>query len=168
MTGRQRRMVGHGAMIMIIGLVAGFGLVMALIGGFEVFPGTILDFEIPGDSDTWARAHVGGLLNGIMVLVVAAVLWGLRIPERDEGRVAWMFIGAGYANSVFYWGALFADNRAVTLGDNRHGDTSVAAVLAFTPAFVFAFITLVGAGIVAKHAFRSASGADGVHSAEVA
>ena len=44
---RQRKMVGHGAIISIFGLLAGFGLLMSLIGGFEIFPGTILEFELP-------------------------------------------------------------------------------------------------------------------------
>ena len=36
---RQRRMVGHGAIVIFIALVAGFGLATSLVGGLEIFPG---------------------------------------------------------------------------------------------------------------------------------
>ena len=151
---QQRRMVGHGAILMIIGLVAGFGLLMSLIGGFEVWPGSILSFDIPGDSGGWGRAHGGGIMNGLMVIIVALVMWGMAIEGVLAARLYWMFIGAGYANTIFYWGGMFAANRALTLGDNVFGETSIAGVIGLVPAFVFAFITLVATAMLARHAFR--------------
>jgi len=153
MNERQQRMVGHGAILMIFGLVAGFGLVISLVGGFEILPGMMLELDLPSDSSGWARTHVGGILNGIMVFAVALVLWGMRLPESAEARISWMVVGAGYANTIFYWGGMLAANRALSFGDNRYGESSLMGVIGLLPALVFAFITIVAMFIIARHAF---------------
>lgn len=149
----QRRMVGHGAIIMVIGLLAGFALLMSLIGGFELYPGNILAFELPGEGRAWARAHAGGLMNGMMVMIVALLLWALDLPERMSRQLYWMLIGAGYGNSVFYWAGVLAPGRALTFGDNRLGESSIAGVIGLIPAYIFAFVLLYAMVILARHCF---------------
>ena len=153
MNSRQRNMVGHGAIVMIIGLAAGFGLVMSLIGGFEFFPGSILNFELAGESGAWARAHAGGIMNALMIFSGAWLIGALAMPEGSAKNIAWMLVGAGYANTVFYYGAILSSNRALTLGDNRFGETNIAGVIGNFPALVFAVITIIAFVIIAKHAF---------------
>jgi len=150
---QQRRMVGHGAIIILIALAAGFGLVMSLIGGFEVFPGNILTFDFPGTPSAWARTHAGGILNGILVMVGALVIHAMALPKKTASRLCWMLVGTGYANTVFYWGALFAPSHAVTFGDNRLGHTNLAGILGFAPALIFAFITMIAMVILIQHGF---------------
>ncbi len=154
---QQRRMIGHGALVILIALAAGFGLVMSLIGGFEVFPGTIIEFEFPGDTGAWARAHTGGILNGLLVIAGALTIHAMTLADKTASRLTWMLIGTGYANTAFYWGALFAPNHAVTFGDNRLGETNVAAVLGVTPALVFAFITMIAMVILIRSAFSKSA-----------
>ena len=99
---RIRNMIGHSAVVIFIALLAGWGLAMSLIGGFEIFPGYILPFEIPGDSSAWARAHTGGLLNGLLVLAFAWVLSSLNLDGKKSFHIWWMIVGTAYANTVFY------------------------------------------------------------------
>ena len=150
---QQRRMVAHGAVIILIALASGFGLVMSLIGGFEIFPGTILSFEIPGDARAWARSHVGGILNGLLVIAGALVTHAMALPQQMASRLYWMLVGTGYANTVFYWGALFAPTRALTFGDNRLGETNLAGIIGFAPALIFAFITMIAMVMLIRHGF---------------
>ena len=157
MNQRQQQMVGHGAIVMIIGLAAGFGLVMSLVGGFEVFPGSILSFDIPGDNGAWARAHAGGIMNALMIFAGAWMLGALDFPDTLARRVSWMLIGAGYANTLFYYGAIFSETRALTLGDNPFGETSLMGVIGFLPAFVFAIIAIIAFAMIARHAFGKSS-----------
>ncbi len=152
---RQKRMIGHGAVVLFFGLLGGLGLGMSLIGGFEIVPGYILAFEPPGDSAAWARTHVGGLMNGLMVIGFALLIHAMRIPESLARHFFWMIVGAGYANTLFYWAGMFAASRSLTFGDNRLGETSLVGVIGLAPAFVFAFVTLAAALILARHAFRS-------------
>ena len=151
---RQRRMVGHGAVVTLLGLLAGFGLLINLIGGFEVLPGTIVEFSIPSDNAAWARTHVGGIMNGMLVMTGAFVLWGLQLPERTAFHLYWMLVGTGYANTVFYWGGMLSANRALTFGDNRFGETSLSGVIGITPALLFAFVTIIAMLIIARHALK--------------
>lgn len=153
MDNRTRRMVGHGAIIIFIALVAGFGLLTSLIGGFELFPGFILGFEVPGDTAAWARTHVGGLLNGILVILFALFIYIARLPERQAGQLFWMLVGTGYANTAFYWGGLFSPSRALTFGDNRLGESNIAGILGFLPALVFAAVLMIAMVIVIRWAF---------------
>ena len=150
MTQATQRLVGHGAVVSFFGLLAGFGLTMSLIGGFEIFPGTILSFEVPGDDRAWARAHTGGLMNGLLVFVGALLIDRLHLA----GPYHWMFAGTGYANTVFYWAALFAPNHAISFGDNPLGESNLAGVIGFAPAFVFAFVMTAAMVMLARHAFQ--------------
>ncbi|MEC9408534.1 MAG: styrene-oxide isomerase StyC [Abyssibacter sp.] len=150
---RVQQMIGHGAIVMLIGLIAGFGLVMSLIGGFEVFPGTILRFEIPGESDAWARAHLGGLTNGMLVILFALFIHAAQLPDRQAGQLRWMLVATGYGNTAFYWGGLLSPNRALTLGDNRLGESNLFSVLGLVPALVVAFVLIAATVIVIRWAF---------------
>lgn len=157
MNERERRMVGHGAIVMLIALLAGFGLLIRLVGGVELFPGYVLEFQIVGDSAAWARAHTGGLLNGLLVFAGALLLYAMRLPERSAFHLCWMFVGTGYANTIFYWGGLLAPTRALTFGDNRFGETNLAGIIGLVPAFVFAFVAIAAMVILIRHAFSSAN-----------
>jgi hypothetical protein len=150
---QQRRMVAHGAIVILIALAAGFGLVISLIGGFEVFPGTIIEFGFPGDPGAWARTHAGGIMNGLLVISGALVTHAMDLPQKTASRLYWMLVGTGYANTAFYWGALFAPSHAVTFGSNRLGDTNLAGILGFAPALVFAFITMIAMVMLIRQGF---------------
>jgi len=150
---QQRRMLAHGAVVILIALIAGLGLVVSLIGGLEVFPGTIISFDFPGEPSKWARTHAGGILNGILVIVGALVIHAMELPEKTASRLYWMLVGTGYANTAFYWGGLFAPSRALTFGDNRLGESNLAGILGLTPALIFMFITIAAMVIIIKHGF---------------
>jgi hypothetical protein len=154
MNPRLRRMIGHGAIVTVLGLLAGFGLLMSLIGGFELFPGTLVPFDLPGDPRAWARTHAGGLMNGLLVMTGAVVLHVMPVSQRTTARLYWMLVGTGYANTVFYWGGLLSPSRALTFGDNRLGESNLAGIVGLVPAFVFAFVTTAAMLILAREGFR--------------
>src|SRR6267143_2166656 len=72
----QRRMIGHAALILFIGMLAGFGLLVSLIGGIELIPGTVIPISIFGGTDAWVRAHTGGILNALLILSFASNRFG--------------------------------------------------------------------------------------------
>ncbi len=151
---QQRRMVGHGAWILLVAMMAGVGLLVSLLGGLEVWPSLILPVNMPANSSAWARTHVGGILNALLVMVVALLLPVLNFPEAGARRVGLWIVGTGWANTVFYWAALFAPNRALTLGDNRFGATNAAALIGLVPALVFVVLSLVAVFFIARQAWR--------------
>ena len=148
-------MIGHGAIILFFGLLAGWGLVASLIGGLEIFPGYILEISLPGDSSAWSRTHTGGILNGLMVLVFALVLNTMKPGKKVGFQICWMVTGAGYANTIFYWGGMLSANRALSIGDNRHGEASIAGILGYIPALIFAAIIMIAVAMLGKIAFNA-------------
>jgi len=151
----QKTMVGHAALVIFVALCAGFGLTMSLLGGLEFLPGHIAEFTIPGNPQAWARTHVGGILNGLLIIAVAMVLPGLNFSERTAARLAWLTVGTGWANTVFYWAGLFAPNHALTFGPNHFGPSSAAAVIGLLPALVFAVLTMIVMAALARKAFAN-------------
>ena len=155
LTPTQKQIMGHAFLVMFVGLFAGLGLAASLVDGFEFIPGIITEFSIPGDAGAWARAHAGGLLNGIMMIAVALTITGLGCDEKMTARLKWMLIGTGWAITIFYYGALFAPNRALTFADNKWGESNLASIIGLLPALIFAFVMMYVALIMARQAFSS-------------
>lgn len=155
MKAQQRSMVGHGAVILLIGMVAGIGLLISLLGGIELIPGQIIEFGFFGNPESWVRTHIGGMLNGMLIMLVALLVHAMAVAERPARQLFWMLVGTGYANTVFYWAALFAPNRALSVADNRFGESNLASIIGLVPALVFVVISLIAIGILVREAFAS-------------
>lgn len=153
---QQRNMVGHGTVILLVGMLTGFGLLVSLLGGMELIPGTIISFSIPGDPGAWARAHLGGMLNGMLIMLVAVLITTLSLSARVAGHLYWMLVGTGYANTLFYLAALLAPNRALSFADNQFGESSIFAVIGLLPALVFVVVSIIAITMLAVNAFKPA------------
>jgi hypothetical protein len=150
----QRKMLGHGALMLLVAMLAGVGLLLSVLGGLELWPGHVLPVDMPSNPAGWVRTHVGGLLNGMLVMLIALLLQGLGFADAAARRIALFMIGTGWANTLFYWAAMWAPNRALTFGDNRLGASNAAAVLGLAPALLFVLLSLVAVAWVARQAFR--------------
>lgn len=152
----QKKMMGQGAAVLLVGMFAGIGLLISLLGGIELIPGSIIEFSIPGSADAWVRAHIGGMMNGILIILVAIAMAGLGFAEAAAGRMFWMLVGTGWANTLFYWAALLAPNRALSFADNRFGESNLAAIIGLVPALLFAVISIIAIFSFMRQAFASA------------
>ena len=130
----QRLMIAHGFLIALVGLVAGFLLLFSLIGSAEVWPGYIFPFEVYGTSEGWVRAHSGGLLNGILVVIAGLCLPKLSLSDKAMGFFAWGLIYVGWSFTLFYWAGNAASNRSLTMGNNVFGEGDWVGLLGFLPA----------------------------------
>ena len=77
----QRIMMINGMLVILIAMLAGFMLLFQLVGGLEVWPGHIIELPSYGTTEGWVRAHTGGILNGLLVMVVALSLPMLELSE---------------------------------------------------------------------------------------
>jgi tetrahydromethanopterin S-methyltransferase subunit F len=153
----QKKMIGHAALVMFVAMLAGMGLLISLVGGMELMPGSIVAIDLPGNSAAWARTHVGGLLNAMLVFLMAIIIFGLGFNEKSLKRIAWIFIATAWGNTVFYWAALFAPNRALTFGTNRFGESNLASIIGLVPGFVFVALSMIGVIMIARKAFNKAN-----------
>src|SRR5262249_46368507 len=64
-------MVGHGALVFLVGMVAGFPFAFAILGRIVLwpFPGAI-DWTGSTDVRAWRMAHLEGILNGLTLIGV--------------------------------------------------------------------------------------------------
>ena len=77
----QKLMIGNAFLVIVMSMLAGFMLGFGLIGGLELYPGNIVEMPYYGTADGWARAHVGGLTNGLLVIGVALALPLIPLSE---------------------------------------------------------------------------------------
>lgn len=151
----QRQMIGHAALVMIVALLGGFALMFALLGEIAIWPVPWTgEVEMPGSVRGWRAAHIGGLLNGVMMLAVALCLPLLEMSQRRERAVGWAMIFTGWANTVFYVFGNLAPNRGLSGGTNALGEGSLAGLMAYVPAALATVITISALAAVAGSALR--------------
>jgi hypothetical protein len=129
----QRVMIANGLLVMLVSMFSGFMLMFNLIGGFEIWPGKILEFSVYGTTQGWVRAHTGGVTNALLVMGIAFALPHINVSRFQEKFLAYGFIYVAWSFTVFYWLGNASANRALTFGDNQLGESSLISVLGFLP-----------------------------------
>ena len=139
----QKIMVINGLLVLTVAMLSGFMLMFLLIGGLEVWPGRILQIPVYGSEAGWVRAHSGGVTNGLLVLIIGAILPNLNLGSLSKKLVCYGFVYVAWSFTIFYWFGNAAGNRALTLGDNPLGGTDVYGLIGFIPALPSVFIVIV-------------------------
>lgn len=84
----RQKLVFHGAIVVLLGLLAGFPYAFVRTGA------------IAGEARAWSMAHLEGLLNGILLIAVAAISRRLALDKRRHAILAWALIVTAYGNLV--------------------------------------------------------------------
>lgn len=148
----QRTMIGHGALVFLVGLLAGFPFVLLLTGDFPLGDVLSFDVNVPGDVRGWRMAHMAGLLNGLLVMLAATFLPLLGMTQKSQEFVGWALIIAAWGNAIASLIAPLFEVRGLYLG----GDTANAIVYSlFAVAIVAVFTAMI---LIAKAAFSTKPG----------
>jgi len=143
MQGQDLFLAKNGLVIMIIGLLGGFGWAFALLGEVAISPiPVVLADSFPGAPANWRAVHTGCLMNGIMALAIAAIMGRFEPSERDQKRVALSVTFAIWANTVFYFANLVAPNRSLSIGENALGEASLAGAVGYVTAMIGAVVLI--------------------------
>ncbi|TAM12865.1 MAG: hypothetical protein EPN72_12280 [Nevskiaceae bacterium] len=154
----QKQWFGHGILMLLAALIGGVGLWMFLLGGFEIVPGYMLHFQLPGSVEGWHRIHAAPVMNGLMVIGVALVLPALDFSERAAKIMGWLIVADGWGNVIFYWFENFMPNRSLSFGPNQFGPGSWWNVIGLGPAYVFGAIAIVVFAIIGWRGIHAISG----------
>jgi hypothetical protein len=84
----RARTVYHGAVVIMLGLLAGFPYAFVLTG------------QLAGDERAWRMAHLEGLLNGMLVLLATVVSGSLVLSARQHAWLAGSLVVAAYGNVI--------------------------------------------------------------------
>jgi hypothetical protein len=89
-------LVFHGVVVVLLGLLAGFPYALVISG------------DLAGEERAWRMAHLEGVLNGLLMLGIAAAGGQIALPPARVRLLLWSFGVAGYGNVVAsVWGACF-------------------------------------------------------------
>jgi len=152
----QRQVIGHGMLVLIVGLIAGVMLTFSILGAVALWPLPTWDIGIPGSTRGWVSAHVGGVLNGVMMAGLALLMGKLELGGGRAFWVGWGLIIVGWGNTLFYWAANFSANRGLSPAATSHGEGGVWAALAYLGGVVGMVLVFIVAIILARAAFESA------------
>jgi hypothetical protein len=134
-------MVAHGALVFIVGLLAGFPFAFLLLGKITLWPipGSI-DVSMPGDVRGWRMAHLEGILNGLTLFAIAAVATRLQLTLRAQRRIAWSLILTAWGNIVAAIVGPIFGGRGLAFGD---GAANSVMYLLFVAAIVAVLVAMV-------------------------
>jgi hypothetical protein len=152
----QRIMIGNGLLVVLAAMMSGFMLMFSLLGGIEVWPGKIIPLPMFGTVDGWVRAHTGGALNGVLVIVVALALPKLRLSEFMQRFTAYGFVYIAWSFTVFYWLGNASSNRGLSLGPSPLGQPDAIGLVAFLPGVPSVFLVVFLLAVAAKSVLSSA------------
>ena len=152
------QVIGHGMVVLLIGLIAGIMLIFSLLGAVTLWPLPAWEIAVPGSTRGWQAAHVGGILNGVMIGGSGLLMMKLALTGRRALWVGWGMIITGWANTLFYWAGNLAANRGLSVVATPYGEGDVAGALAFVGGglgMIFTFIAVTILAIVAFERARS-------------
>jgi hypothetical protein len=134
-------MVAHGALVFIVGLLAGFPFAFLVLGKITLWPipGSI-DVTMPGDVRGWRMAHLEGILNGLTLFAVAAVSVRLRLTARAQAIIAWSLIITAWGNIIASLIGPIAGGRGLEFG---HGAANSLMYLLFVAAILAVLMAMV-------------------------
>ncbi len=114
----QRLLIGHGALLIFVGGVIGFGFLFFLLGKIALWPipGEI-EIEMPGTYDAWRMAHMEGITNGLLLLLTAGLLPVFPFSAKALKRIAWSVVIIGWTIVIASaMDPLFPDSRGLEFG----------------------------------------------------
>ena len=129
---RPETMIFHGAVVILLGLLAGFPYALVVTG------------TLASSERAWRMAHLEGILNGLTLIAVAAVAPWLVLGRRTQRALAWLLIVTAWGNIVpSVIGPLFG-GRGLEFGGSAANSVMyvlfVAAVVAVLVAMVLVFV----------------------------
>ncbi|MGH8506898.1 MAG: hypothetical protein ACRETM_13220 [Stenotrophobium sp.] len=144
----QRHLIGHGALLIFVGGLFGFGFLFFLLGEIRLwpFPGHIA-YQLPGTIKAWRMTHLEGVINGLSLWIFALLLPLLPFAAKSLRRISWGMIVVGWTFTVASsLDALFPASRGLAFGGPLTNN------LAF---FMFYVGVLLVMGIMACIAYRT-------------
>ena len=141
------RLLKHGAIIAVIGLLSGFGLVIAILEAIHIWPVTIpSDGAIPGSE------------HGLMMMIIGVAMVHALPKLRAQAWIVWGMVYTGYGNTVFFHLANISNNRGLSAGTTRFGEADWAGVMGYVigaSTIPFTIIAVALLGLAAARRLRA-------------
>ena len=143
----QSLLVAHGALVFILGLLAGFPFAFVILGRVVLWPiPGAAAYTLPGDVRAWRMAHLEGILNGLTLFAVAAVAPRLSLGDRAGHWLAWTLIVTAWGNQIASLiGPVFGGRGLEVTGSAANNLMYLLFVVAVFAVIVAMILVVVGA-----------------------
>ena len=130
---RRRQLAFHGAVAILLGLVAGFPFAFVILG------------QMDGDLRAWRMAHLEGVLNGMLLWAAAGIGSVLSLGEGTQRILVWALVVTAYGNSLASILGAATGQRGLAPGGNLANMTVYVGFVAAVVA-IFVAVGAVAAG----------------------
>jgi len=97
----RSRLIAHGALVFLVGLVAGFPFAFFELGKIALWPVPAeMPVALPGDVRAWRMAHLEGILNGLTLFAVAALWTHLSLRPGEQRLLYWALVITAWGNAI--------------------------------------------------------------------
>jgi hypothetical protein len=138
---RASLLAAHAAIVLLIGLIVGFPFATATTAG--------------GDVRAWRMAHMEGLLNGLLMLGVAAAAPAIALGARAQSILYWALLATGYGNALASWLAAGSGERGLAAGGSLANNLVFAGFMVAVVAVIVALLLMVVGGLRAARRSES-------------
>ncbi|MBV1886237.1 MAG: hypothetical protein KUG61_04070 [Parvibaculaceae bacterium] len=147
MANYQISLYKHGLIVMLIGLISGFFLAFSLLGeiGLSPIPFAI-EMEIFGSPARWKAAHLGNMMNGMVLILFATALPNFKLSDSLTSKITLGLLITAWGNFAFYMFALIAPNRGLSFEGNRLGEFNWAGPFSYVGG-VLAAVALISISV---------------------
>ena len=141
----------NGALVTIVGLLSGIGLLFEILDMVALWPIFIeLENGFPGTENGWQLAHVAGLMNGMLMLLIGVVMIHISPTPVHQRWISRCMIYTGWGNTLFFHLGNFSSNRALALEATRVGEVDLIGTLGYVIGGSTIPLTIVAAILVAR------------------
>lgn len=141
----RSRLIAHGALVFLVGLLAGFPFAFFELGKLALWPiPAEVPISLPGDVRGWRMAHLEGILNGLTLFAVAALWSHLRLRQGEQRLLTWSLLVTAWGNAIASMIGPVSGGRGLEFGGGVANSLMyllfVAAVVAILAAMSLVFV----------------------------
>lgn len=141
LTKKQRaKMIFNSAIVILIGSFAGFAWLIALGDYLQLWPLPPIELSVPDQKELWRNAHLGPIMHGMLIILVAAITPLLKLTKREAKMLVIAGLVEVWGNALGFSSAPYTTNRGLT-PDGPF--INHFAYFTFYPAVVAALIVVV-------------------------
>ena len=124
----NRILIGNGAIVFLIAMLAGFYYAIAILDGTEL-------------ENAFRVAHSGTMAQGLLLIAMGSGLNYLNFKYSTKRIISWLLIITAWGNTIGCNVAAFSGSRGLTYLDTAHGFGLVNKFIFFS--FMVAVITIL-------------------------
>ena len=137
---QRAKMIFHSSIVILIGSFAGFAWLIALAGYLQLWPLPAMEIPVPDQKELWRNAHLGPIVHGMLVVIVASVGSFLKLTTREAKILVIAGLVEVWGNAVGFSAAPYTTNRGLT-PDGPF--INLLSYFTFYPAVVAALIVVI-------------------------